>query len=112
MAIKIVVTPRVKFKVRGTIKDDAGTDQPFDFSLTCKRLDTDAWQAKLRERGDASVSEFMLEVVEDWAGVKDADDRPLAWSEDAWRDLCRQVPGVAMLSYRTYLVEAGAKEKN
>jgi hypothetical protein len=111
MSIKIVVSPRVKFKVRGTIKDEAGVDQPFDFWLTCRRLDTDAMQDKMRERGDASITEFMLEVIEDWAGVKDADDKPLQWSEDAWRALCRQ-PGVAMLSYRTYLTEAGAKEKN
>ena len=111
MSIKIVVSPRVKFKVRGTVKDEAGADQPFDFSLTCRRLDTDAMQTKLRERGDASITEFMLEVIEDWAGVKDAADKPLPWSEDAWHGLCR-IPGVAMLAYRTYLTEAGAKEKN
>jgi len=97
--------------VRGTFKDDAGVDQPFDFSLTCRRLDADAWQAKIRDRGDASITEFMLEVIEDWAGVKDPDDKPLAWSDDAWRALCL-LPGVAMLSYRTYLAEAGAKEEN
>jgi hypothetical protein len=111
MAIKITVSNRVKFKVRGTVKDESGADIPFDFTLTCRRLDMDALQAKLRDRGDAPVSEFLLDVVEDWSGVKDADDKPLPWSEDAWRALC-QIPGVALLAYRTYLVEAGAKEKN
>lgn len=111
MAIKITVSSRVKFKVRGTVKDEAGADVPFDFSLTCRRLDMDALQAKMRERGDAPVSEFLLDVIEDWQGVKDADDKPLAWSDDAWRALC-QIPGVGMLAYKTYLSEVGAKEKN
>lgn len=111
MAIKITVSNRVKFKVRGTVKDEAGADVPFDFSLTCRRLDMDALQAKMRERGDAPVSEFLLDVIEDWQGVKDADDKPLAWSDDAWRALC-QIPGVGMLAYKTYLSEVGAKEKN
>jgi hypothetical protein len=110
MAIKIVVSNRVKFKVRGTVKDDAGVDQPFDFTLTCVRLDADALEVRLRER-TLSIVDFMLGVIEDWAGVKDAEDKPLPWSEDAWRSLCL-IPGIAMLAYRTYLVEAGAKEKN
>lgn len=111
MAIKILVSDRTKFKVKGTIKDEAGADQPFDFSLTCKRLDADQIQAKLRGESDASVTDFLADVVEGWAGVKDADDKPMDFDEDHFRALCR-IPGIAGLAFRTYLVEVGAKEKN
>jgi hypothetical protein len=111
MGIKIVVSNLVKIKVRGTIKDEAGTDQPFDFSLTCRRLDADQIKTKLSDNSEASVSDFMLEVIEDWAGVRDADDKPLPFSESAWGQLCK-IPGVSLVAFRTYLSEVGAKEKN
>ena len=111
MAIKIIISNTVRFKVKGTIKDEAGTDQPFDFSLTCTRLDAEQIQAKLRTDSEASVTDFLIDVVEDWAGVKDADDKALPFSEDNLRALCR-IPGVASLAFRTYLSEVGAKEKN
>lgn len=111
MGIKIVISNTVRFKVKGTIKDEAGTDQPFDFSLTCARLDAEQIQAKLRTDSEASVTDFLIDVVEDWAGVKDADDKALAFSEENLRALCR-IPGVASLAFRTYLSEVGAKEKN
>ena len=111
MAIKIVISNTVRFKFKGTIKDEAGTDQPFDFSLTCMRLDSEQIQAKLRGESDASVTDFLVDVVEDWSGVKDADDKALPYSEDKLRALCR-IPGIASLAFRTYLLEVGAKEKN
>ena len=110
MAIKIVVSPTVKFKVRGTLKDEAGTDQPFDFWLTCRRLDAEQIQAKLRE-GETSVVDFMVDVIEDWSGVKDEDDKALDYTEAAYRELAK-IPGVAQVAFRSYLTESGAKEKN
>ncbi|MCX8018549.1 MAG: hypothetical protein N2690_11715, partial [Rhodocyclaceae bacterium] len=88
-----------------------GVDQPFDFSLTCMRLDADQIQAKLRGESDASVTDFLVDVVEDWAGVKDQDDKMLPYSDANFRALCR-IPGLAALIFRTYLMEVGAKEKN
>ena len=111
MGIKIVISNTVRFKVKGTLKDEAGVDQPFDFSLTCMRLDSEQIQAKLRSESDASVIDFLADVVEDWSGVKDADDKPLPFNEDNLRALCR-IPGIASLAFRTYLTEVGAKEKN
>lgn len=66
MGIKIVISNTVRFKVKGTLKDEAGVDQPFDFSLTCMRLDSDQIQAKLRSESDASVIDFLADVVEDF----------------------------------------------
>ena len=111
MAIKILISNRVKFKVRGTIKDEAGADQPFDFSVTCARLDADQIQAKLRGESEASVTDFLVDVVQDWSGVKDADDKLMSFEEEGLRALCR-ISGIAALAFRTYLEEAGAKPKN
>lgn len=111
MAIKITISNTVRFKVRGTIKDAAGVDQPFDFQLQCMRLDADQIKAKLTGESDASVLDFLADVVEDWVGVRDDDDKALPYSEEALRRLCL-IPGVAAVAFRTYLAEVGAKEKN
>lgn len=111
MAIKIVVSDTVAFKVRGTINDAAGVAQPFDFKLTCIRLDSDQINVKLKSDTDASLTDFMADVVEDWSGVRDAQDQPLPYSEAGLRQLCK-IPGVASVAFRTYLSEVGAKEKN
>lgn len=111
MGIKIVISDKLKFKVKGTIKNEEGVDQPFDFGLTCRRLDSDGIKTKLSDNSETSVIDFMLEVIEDWQGVRDAEDKPLAFSEAAWRELCK-IPGVGVVAFRTYLSEVGAKEKN
>lgn len=111
MAIKIQVSDTVGFKVKGVINDASGTPQPFDFGLTCKRLDTDQIQAKIKGEADASLADFMCDVTHDWSGVRDADDKPLLYSDAHLRQLCK-IPGVAVLAYRTYMQEVGAKEKN
>jgi len=111
MAIKIIVSDTVGFKVKGTINDAAGNPQPFDFSLTCKRLDVDQIQAKIKGEAEASLADFMCDVTHDWSGVRDADDKPLLYSDAHLRQLCK-IPGVAALAYRTYMQEVGAKEKN
>lgn len=110
MAIRIVVSPTVKFKVRGTLKGATGQDEPFDFTLICRRLDTETIGERIRD-AETSVVDFMLTVIDDWAGVKDADDQPLAYTEAAYRELCK-IPGIAQVAFRQYLSESGAKEKN
>lgn len=111
MAIKISISNTVRFKVRGTIKDEAGIDQPFDFQLQCMRLDADQIKSKLGSDSEASVTDFLADVIEDWTGVRGADDKPVAYSEDELRKLCK-IPGVAAVAFKTYLLEVGAKEKN
>lgn len=108
MAIKITVSDTVSFKVKGTINDAAGVEQPFDFRLTCLRLDTDQIQAKFK--ADETVIDFLADVVQDWTGVRD-DDKPVPYSDAALRQLCK-IPGVSGIAYKSYLQEVGAKEKN
>lgn len=109
MSIKITVSDTVKFKVKGTINDAAGIAQPFDFSLTCLRLDADQIQAKFK--AEETVIDFLVDVVEDWSGVRDDDDKALPYSDAALRQLCK-ISGVSGVAYKTYLQEVGAKEKN
>ena len=111
MAIKIVISDTVGIKVKGTINDAAGVPQPFDFALTCNRLDADQIQSKLQNQSDASIAGFLADVVQGWSGVRDGDDKPIAYTEDNFALLCK-IPGVAALAFRTYLAEVGAKEKN
>lgn len=111
MAIKIVVSDTVGFKVRGSINDANGVPQPFDFKLTCLRLDSEQITAKLKGDQDASLADFLADVVEDWSGVRDETDKPVPYSADAMKQLCK-IPGVANVAFRTYLAEVGAKEKN
>ena len=111
MAIKIVISDTVGIKVKGTINDAAGTPQPFDFGLTCARLDTDQIQDRLKTDSDSSVTDFLASIVEGWSGVRDAEDKQVPYTEAGLRQLCK-IPGVSGLAFKTYLSEAGAKEKN
>jgi len=111
VAIKIVISDTVGIKVKGTINDASGVAQPFDFALTCTRLDAEQIQAKLKSESESSITDFLLDVITGWSGVRDADDKPLPYTEDALRQLCK-IPGVSSLAFKTYLVEVGAKEKN
>lgn len=111
MAIRISVSNKVKFKVKGTIKDEAGIDQPFDFTLTCKRLTSEQIQSRFQLDGEIRFVEFLSDVVEDWAGVKDDEGQSVPYSVDALRELCL-IPGVAAVGYHTYMSESGARAKN
>jgi hypothetical protein len=111
MAIKIIVSDTVGFKVKGTINDAAGIAQPFDFTLTCTRLDADQIQSRLNVGSEVSIADFMVDVVSGWSGVRDGDDKNLPYSEDALRQLFK-IPGIGGLALRTYISECGAKEKN
>ena len=111
MAISIVISDTVGFKVKGSINNAAGTPQPFDFNLTCTRLDADEIQEKLKADSEASLTDFLVDIATGWSGVRGADDKPMDYTEQALRQLCK-IPGVAGLAFRTYLNEVGAKEKN
>lgn len=111
MAIKITVSNLVKFKVRGTIKDEQGIDQPFDFSLVCERRKTDQLKDLLENSSNQTVLEFMTSVINDWDGVRDAEGKPIPYSEDNLRALF-QIPGVGALAFRTYFDETSARAKN
>jgi hypothetical protein len=109
MAIKITVSNRVKFNVEGTLKDEDGKDNAFKFGLLCNRITAE--QHRERTKGDIDFVQFMVEETSDWFDVKDADNKPLEFSEDNLRNLLN-MPGLAALVYFTYMRETGAKQKN
>jgi hypothetical protein len=111
VAIKIVISDTVGFKVKGTINDAAGVAQPFDFTLTCQRLDADQIKAKLKDDSDKSFEDFMASIITGWGGVRDADDKPMPYTPEAYGQLCK-IPGIANIAFHTYFAEVGAKEKN
>ena len=111
MAITITVSDTVGIKVKGTINDAAANPQPFSFGLTCMRLDGDQIEAKLKGNTEASLTDFMADIALGWSDVKEDDGTKSEFSEDALRRLFK-IPGTAALSFKTYLTEVGAKEKN
>jgi len=112
MAIKIIVSNTVGFKVKGAVNDEKGVAQPFHFELTCVRLNEEQFRDKMQSETEASITDFLADVIEDWSGVRDPEDKPLPYTEANLRLLCRGVPGVSRLMFQTYLRETVAKEKN
>lgn len=119
MALKIVVSPRVRFKVEGTLATEAGNDAPFDFFLVMDRLaseaDVKAFQADIsRRQADGSefpVTDALVAKAHAWEGPVGADGQPAQFSEEALRGVL-MLPNMTMLVYMTYLRETGAKAKN
>lgn len=111
MAIKLVVSDTVKFQVKGVIRNASGTDEPFNFSLICKRLNAEEIQAKFRADEDPQLVDFFAGITEDWAGVRDHEDKPAPYNVENLRSLFK-LPGIASLTFRTYMSECGAREKN
>lgn len=110
----IQISPVVKFKVKGSIKDEHGTDKPFSFFLSCERVQEQDIAARMKA-SDGSIAEFavdfMGDVIVDWSDVIDDDKQPVPFSREAWQQLCR-VPGLPLVVLATYREEAGARAKN
>lgn len=109
MAIKITVSDKVRVKVAGTIADAAGP-QPFEFSFLAKRLNADELRGRLDESNETTVSAFLAELIDGWAGVR-GDSGDIPYSADALQQLLL-IPGLAMLMFRQYLTDCGARAKN
>jgi len=110
MSIKIQVSDRVTFRVRGQITDDAGVNQPFDFGLTARRLNVKQLEARMRA-DDQTVDEFIADIVEDWSAVRDAEDKEVPFSREALAKLL-EIPGLSRLILQTFAEESSARAKN
>lgn len=115
MAISISISSTVQFKVKGSIKDAAGVDQPFSFGLTCDRVPEEDITARMKGFDGTLAefaAEFLLDVIQNWSDVLDAEKKPVPFSRDAWLQLHRAVPGLSHLTLAAYRQESGAKAKN
>ena len=112
MAIKIILSDKVGVRVQGTITNEAGAKEPFDFKLICRRLDVDtAKQATTTSDEERSFADFFVEYTEDWSGVLDADGKKVPYSPEALAQLFK-IPGIGLLAYTSYFGEIAAKAKN
>jgi hypothetical protein len=114
MAISIRIEPIVKFKVKGTIKDAHGVDQPFTFGLTCSRVPEEVIADRIQGfEGTITdfATQFLGDTISDWSEVLDDDKKPVPYSIAAWQQLCR-IPGLPMVALAAYRQESGAKAKN
>lgn len=112
--ISFTIDDKVTFKVDGTETDAKGVSRPFDFSLTCRRLDIEELEAKRTAEGDQSYTDFFVEITEDWSGPRGQDGAPVPYSADNLRALLKR-PGLFNLCFRRYMlavVVKDAKEKN
>lgn len=111
MTIRITVSDRVQFKVRGTITDANGAAEAFEFRLTARRLSASALQAELADTS-RRVEEFMAQMVTDWKGVLDDEGNDVPFSTDALMQLFDRITHLAGIAFKSYMAEVGAKEKN
>ena len=109
MSIRIQVSDIVRCTVKGTIADENGTPQPFDFAFLARRLDAEQLADTLNS--DARIADFLAGIVTGWSGVKGADNDAVPYSEGALRQLLL-IPGLARLMLAAYVADCGAKAKN
>lgn len=114
MPISITVASVVKFIVKGSIKDDKGVDQNFTFGLTCNRIEEEEIAERMSGFSGSITgfaTEFLESAIIDWSDVLDDNKKPVPYSADAWRQLCR-IPGLPVVALAAYRQESGAKAKN
>ena len=108
MSICIVISDTVRFAVKGALRGQDGTQKPFDFELTARRLDTDAYQEAI---ASSSLGDFLRGVVTDWHKVLDDAGEPVPFGASAFERLLR-MPGMASHIFKVYSAEVAVKEKN
>ena len=112
MSIRLVVSNTVTVRIKGSMTNEHGTPEPFDFSLICDRMDSD----ELREvagDSDTLLVDVMAQRCKGWTHVLDEQRAPLPFSEELLRQLLKPV-GMAGLAFQAYVKACGVKgqEKN
>ena len=114
MAINLIIDDKVAVKVEGSDTDAKGVIKPFEFTLICDRLDTEEIKAKQDSADDQSYEDFLIEVTQDWIGVRAEGGATVPYSSDVFRQLLIGRPALAALCFRRYMltVAVQGKEKN
>lgn len=119
MSICYEIDDIVKFIVKGSFADRTGKDQPFNFTLTCERVDPDAIDEFLKtlSNGGKIIDFFLADGVSSehrtlgWTGVKTKTGAEVPFAADELQKLFK-LPGIPVLAWRRYLEEIQAKAKN
>ena len=110
MTIRITVSDRVQYRVRGTINNESGAAEAFDFRVTARRLDPESMQAQLAD-SSRRIDDFLADVIVGWQGVVDAEGTDVPFSPTALAQLLK-IPNIGLLMFKAYAAETAAKEKN
>lgn len=109
MAFKLVKRNKLAVMVKGTLPDENGKLEHFDFKLHCARLSQDEIDDVRQENG--GVKAFVRRVTEGWDGVLDAGGQPVQFSADGLEELIA-FAGMPLLVLRCYMEQVGAAAKN
>jgi hypothetical protein len=104
MALRLVLSPVVKFPVKGALTAEDGQTVDFDFTLTADRIGTSAQVGELTEAiriaeaagSKTPITDCLAPRVRGWHGVEDTDGEPMPFTEQALCDLLN-LPGAATL---------------
>lgn len=109
MAINFKIDDIVGIKVKGHLVDANGNPQPYEFKLTCRRLNSE--QITAAHANEITIGQFLANVVEDWSGPRDEQGQPVPYTPAALEHILK-IPGIAKKAYENYLRSAGDVEKN
>lgn len=109
MAFKLVKRNKLAVTVKGTLPDQKGKPEHFDFKLHCERLSQDEIDNIRQENG--GVKELIRRVAEGWDAVLDEAGQPVPFSTDGLEELI-DYAGMPLLVLRSYMEQVGAAAKN
>jgi len=109
MAFKLVKRNKLAVKVKGTLPDEDGKPEHFDFKLHCERLSQDELDAVRQENG--GVKAFIRDVTQGWEGVVDKAGQSVPFSTDGLEEMIN-CAGMPLLVLRCYMEQVGASAKN
>jgi hypothetical protein len=110
---RLAIGDRVAVRIQGKIPGDTrGTHTNLDFTLDMERMDQD--QINEAVQSGEQIADFLTRKVRGWSGqtlVRDENDQPASFCEDAFRALLR-APGMGPRIWTAYLRDLGVQEKN
>ena len=122
MAIKITISDKVGFKVKGIFNDADGAEQEFEFTVIAKRfpedeinqIQKDLMLETAKTGNHAGVTQCLSErIITNWgADVRDETDAPMPYTPSAFAQLCQSYKGLNVHIWQTYIANVGAKSKN
>ncbi len=91
----------------------AGSDVPGEITVTFKYLNPEALAAWQKTSGDKSTADAMFEVMTDWEGPVDDNDKPVPFNLENLRALTAQYHSAGNNLSQAYVRELyGARLKN
>lgn len=109
MALKLIKRNKLAVTVKGTLPDENGKPEHFDFKLHCERLSQDEIDDVRQENG--GVKAFIRRVAQGWETVLDESGKAVQFSADGLDELI-DYAGMPMLILRCYMEQVGAAAKN